>query len=132
MEDLSTIIYIVIAVVAFVISSFGKKKKAAGKTYTPKSTTGSALENILRNQLPKEWLEESHEVDEAIHEKDILDIKASDEGSVTKPELKPILKYRKEKKGSKENSKVAAKGKKEKFDARKAIIYSTIMNKKYF
>jgi len=125
MDDWGTIIYVIIGIAIFILSaSKGKKKQAAPP---PRSNAQvKPLENILGNQLPPEWLEKEgeKELQEEFSEKDELGIAPEEEGAAIihevehlKDEVKPIKK--------------TTKKKKEKFDARKAVIYSSIMNRKY-
>jgi hypothetical protein len=127
MEDFSTLIYIVIAIVALFISARNNANKAQNKAKQPiVSSNNSALENILNNQIPPEWKVQPKKQKTV----DMLGVSVEEEGSVTNKELEPILEYKKPKKKVEDSKKDMLAD--EKFDAKKAIIYSTIINKKYF
>ncbi len=135
MDDWSTLIYVILGIAAFIFSARkGKKQNTQGQQGQVQKK--STLENILSQQLPPEWIEAAQKQEQAqqnqIEEnREIVDemgISAEEEGSVSTPNLEPILKYKKEKE---KEDKSKTKKKKSKFDAKKAVIYSSILNRKY-
>jgi len=126
MDDWQTIIYIIVGIVIFIFSaSKGKKKQAAPPPKT--NAQVKPLENILGNQLPPEWLEQQAEdvLEDELLKKDELGIAPEEEGSAIIHEVESLKDEVKPKK------KKTIKKKKVKFDARKAVIYSSILNRKY-
>jgi len=141
MEDFSTLIYIVGAIIAFIVSSrTGKKKAQVSKPQVNQQRqTPVGLENIINEAIPQEWLRKSSvdemvideqsydemQVDENLKEMDELGISPEEEGNVGRDQSdKDLIKLDENKK-----KKLILE---EKFDAKKAIIYSNIINRKYF
>ena len=126
MDDWGTIIYIIVGIIIFIFSA-GKGKKKPAAPPPKQNAEVKPLENILGNQLPPEWLEKQAEeaLEEEFSGKDELGIAPEEEGSTIINEVESLKDEVKPKK------KKTSKKKKVKFDARKAVIYSSILNRKY-
>jgi hypothetical protein len=141
MEDFSTLIYIIAAIIAFIASSRSGKKKAtlSQPQAAQQRQNPPALENILNAAIPPDWIrkrqldemeidEQSYDempIDEDLKQMDELGISPEEEGRIGREKSDKEL-------AESEEHRKKEKILEDKFDAKKAIIYSSIINRKYF